>query len=116
VVSNVTGGISMETQTHGTREEVRNALYERLKVLNEDDFMAQIRREKDTKLLGDIRYKFGLDPNDPGRSAWQTREINRLLTDIKARREALPQWIGIVVSNLIALAALVVSIVALFKT
>ena len=104
----------METQTPDPREEIKRALYERLKALNKDEFRAAIRREKDTHLLGDLRYDFGWDP-DPRKSHWRTIEINRLLTDIKARRQALPQWIGIVAGNLIALAALVVSIVALLR-
>jgi hypothetical protein len=103
----------METETD-PREASRRALYERLNTLNKDEFRAAIRNQKDTHLLGDLRYNFNWDP-DPRKSTWQAIEINRLLTDIRARREALPQWIGIVVGNLIALAALIVSIIALYK-
>ncbi len=104
----------MEAQTADPRESKRHALYERLKALNKDEFRSAIRRENDAHLLGDLRYDFKWDP-DPRKSTWQALEINRLLTDIRVRRAALPQWIGIVAGNLIALAALVVSIIALYK-
>jgi hypothetical protein len=104
----------MEEQTPVPREATRRALYERLKTLNQDEFRVAIRREKDDHLLGDLRYNFKWDP-DPRKSTWQAIEINRLLTDRRARQAAKPQWIGIVLGNLIALAALIVSIVALCK-
>ena len=104
----------MENQTPDPRESTRLALYERLRTLNKDEFRTAIRREKDDHLLGDLRYDFNWDP-DPRKSSWQAIEINRVLTDNRARREAFPQWIGIVVGNVIALAALAVSIIALYK-
>ena len=90
------------------RDEEIQALFDRFKDLDRKGFRASIREVKDDHLR-DLRYKFDWDP-DPRKSTMQAIEINRLLTERKARRQALPQWIGIVVSNLIALAALIVSL------
>jgi hypothetical protein len=98
----------MQPNTVG-RDEQRQILQTALADLDKDKFRARIRKVKDNHLLGDLRYDFKWDP-DPRKSTWQAIEINRLLTDRKARREAIPQWAGIIVSNLIALAALIVSL------
>lgn len=55
------------------------------------------------------------DPTDPRRSAWRAREANRYITAMQRRAEVRPQWIGIIVSSLLSLAALVVSILAYLK-
>lgn len=91
------------------REEERGKLHVRLQSLDRDAFRAAIRAVRDDDLLGDLRYDFDWDP-DPRKSTWQAIEINRLLTRRKEWRNALPQWIGILVGNILALAALVVAI------
>lgn len=98
----------MESTTTVNRDEQRRTLYEKLKDLKREEFRAGIQKVKDDHLLGDLRYEFKWDP-DPRKSTWQAIEINRLLTNRKARREALPQWIGIAIGNVIALAALLAS-------
>ena len=55
------------------------------------------------------------DPEDPRRSAWRAREANREITERKRKRELRPQWIGIVLSTLLGLAALIVAILAYIK-
>ena len=92
------------------RDERIQALYEGVKPLNRDEFRTEIRKERDDHLLADLRPIFNWNPQDPSKSDWQVREINRLLTERKARRVAQQQWIGIGISNAIALAALIVSI------
>ena len=81
----------------------------RLRSLSRDLFKREIKR-LDDDTLGDLRYEFGYDSSDSRNSAWQTRDINRLLTRRKAWREARPQWIGIVISGLIGLAGLIVAL------
>ena len=93
-----------------SRDEQRQTLYAELVDLDKERFRTAIAKVKDNHLLADLRYDFKWDPEDPRKSTWQAIEINRLLTDRKARREAIPQWVGIIISNLIALAALIVSL------
>lgn len=107
-------GLTMNSKYESERDRLRHELYERLKGVDRDTFRAVIRTQKDNHLLGDLRYDFNWDP-DPRKSTWQAIEINRLITDRNTRRQALPQWIGIVLGNIIALAGLVVSIFALHK-
>ena len=82
----------------------------RLASLSRDEFKREIKRLND-ETLADLRYVFGYDPADSRKSSSQTIDINRLLTRRKAWREARPQWIGIVISALIGLAALIVAII-----
>jgi hypothetical protein len=84
---------------------------ERLRGLPRETFRQEIAKIRNEDLLGDLRYRFGWDP-DPRRSSPEAIDINRLLTRIKSKREARPQWIAIGFDTVLALAAL---IVALFK-
>jgi hypothetical protein len=60
--------------------------------------------------------EFGMyDPSDPRRSHWKAREANRLITDRRRAQELRPQWIGIALSTLLGLAALIVAILAYVK-
>jgi hypothetical protein len=65
-----------------------------------------------------------IDPNDPTKSSWRVREANRYLTAEKERlrveeerkrdrHQRQLQWIGIVVSGIIALAGVFVAILGL---
>jgi hypothetical protein len=94
------------------RDKQREKLLRTLKALpkeQREDFRSVIRTERDDELLADLRYDFAWDP-DPRRSTWQAIEINRLLTKRQRRREAIPEWVGIIIANLLALASLIVSI------
>ncbi len=63
-----------------------------------------------------LAEEFGpYDPADPRRSHWKAREANRLITDRQRAKELRPQWIGIVLSTLLGLAALIVAILAYIK-
>ena len=55
------------------------------------------------------------DPADARRSHWQAREGNRVITERQRARELRPQWIGIALSTLLGLAALIVAILAYVK-
>jgi hypothetical protein len=67
---------------------------------------------RDRVLAGD----FGAyNPTDPRQSHWKAREANRLIIDIQRAKELRPQWIGIVLSTLLGLAALIVAILAYLK-
>jgi hypothetical protein len=90
------------------REELRKEL-EPLGKTQREQFRAVISKERDNELLADLRYDFRWDP-DPRKSTWQAIEINRLITKRNKHKEARPQWIAIIVSSLLALAALIVSI------
>jgi hypothetical protein len=60
--------------------------------------------------------EFGLyNVSDPRQSHWQAREANRFITDQLRAKELRPQWIGIVLSTLLGLAALIVAILAYMK-
>ena len=90
------------------REELRKEL-ETLKKEQREQFRTIITKEPDDELLADLRYVFGWDP-DPRKSTWQAIEINRLTTKRNKLKEVRPQWIAIIVSSLLALAALIISI------
>ena len=67
---------------------------------------------RDKVLAGD----FGsYNPADPRQSHWKAREANRFITDNVRAKELRPQWIGIVLSTLLSLAALIVAILAYLK-
>jgi hypothetical protein len=100
----------MASQHPQSRDDLRQSIFTKLKMYQIDDFRREIKKMDDDDLLADLRYDFGYDP-DPRKSSWQTREINRLLTKRKEWRSAQPQWIGILIGNLFALAALVVSLI-----
>jgi hypothetical protein len=55
------------------------------------------------------------NPADPRLSHWKAREANRLITARQRAKELRPQWIGIVISTLLGLAALIVAILAYLK-
>jgi hypothetical protein len=60
--------------------------------------------------------EFGLyNPADPRQSHWKVREANRLITEIQRAAERRPEWIGILLSTLLGLAALIVAILAYLK-
>jgi len=102
----------MQTTPPADRDKRREELRKKLEPLQKDQreqFRAIISEERDDELLPDLRYVFGWDP-DPRKSRWQAIEINRLITKRNKRKEARPQWIAITVSTLLALAALIVSI------
>jgi hypothetical protein len=99
----------METSPAQEPDTVQRT-YAQLKDESSERFKGEIRRIKNDELLADLRYKFGWDPNDPRKSSWQTRDINRELTRRKRRREVMPQWIAIIISTILSIAALVVAI------
>jgi hypothetical protein len=102
---------STRTAMHdGSRVLPASEEAEQLRGLSRDAFKREI-RGLDDETLADLRYEFGWDPQDPAKSAWQTRTINRLLTSRKDRRAARPQWVGIAVSASLGLAALIVALV-----
>ena len=55
------------------------------------------------------------NPADPRQSHWQAREANRYITDRNRAREQRPQWVGIAVSAILSIAALVVAILAYIR-
>lgn len=95
----------METTPAKEHSELQPT-YAKLKDLTQERFRTAIRKVKRDDLLADLRYEFGWDPNDARKSSWQTRDINRELTRRKARREVMPQWIAIVISTILSIAAL----------
>lgn len=82
---------------------------ERLRSLPREEFKREIHKIKDNKRLADLRYPLGYDPHPLKSSVWAI-DINRLITERNTRRSALPQWVGIIISGLIGLAALIVAI------
>jgi len=63
-----------------------------------------------------LASEFGAyNPTDPRQSHWQAREANRLITERQRAKELRPQWIGILLSTLLGLAALIVAILAYMK-
>ena len=96
------------TERDKRRDELQRMLTP-LQIKDREQFRSLIKREKDDELLADLRYNLGWDP-DPRKSTWQAIEINRLITKRKARQEAFPEWVGIIIANLLALASLIVSI------
>jgi hypothetical protein len=89
-------------------ERVADERASELRGLERNEFRRRIKR-LDDDTLADLRYELGWDPGDPRKSSSQAIDINRLLTRRKARRQALPQWIGIAISGLIGLAGLIVA-------
>ena len=67
---------------------------------------------RDKVLSGEYGF---YDPADPRRSHWQPREANRYITAELKARELRPQWIGIILSTIIGVAALIVAILAYAK-
>jgi len=67
---------------------------------------------RDKVLAGEYGH---YDPGDPRRSDWRAREANREIKERQRKRELRPQWIGILLSTLLGLAALIVAILAYIK-
>jgi len=82
---------------------------DRLRSLDRKSFQKEIRKIKDNNRLADIRYPLGYDP-DHLKSSSKARDINRLITERKRRKQALQQWIAIIISSLLSIAALIISI------
>lgn len=97
----------MEMKSLAEADPALAAEAQRLAQLSRADFQTEIRRCPDEQ-LADLRYLLGY--RHPGGTEWPVWDINRLLTRRKARREQLPQWIGIAVSFVTSIAALIVSI------
>jgi hypothetical protein len=83
------------------------ALVERLKPLECDALISELRRINDEDTLGWARYHF-MGPNDMTKP-WQLIVINRYLERDRFFRNILPQWLG----TAFGLLSLVVAILAL---
>ena len=88
--------------------EVR-AEAERLRPLDRTEFNIEIRKIKDNKRLADLRYPLGYDPH-PKKSSSHAIDINRLITSRREAKVARPQWVGIIISSLIGITALIVAL------
>ena len=91
------------------------------KTVPSDRERAEFRRSLKSLTLEHIRDRvltgeFGLyNPTDPRQSHWKAREANRYITDCNRAKEQRPQWVGIAVSAILSIAALVVAILAYIK-
>ena len=86
-------------------------LHAKLKELEHDQLVKEIRTVKDDDILGWVRYHF-LGPNETERPC-QPMVINRYLERDKFFRNILPQWVAAVpsvFSLVVAILALIVSL------
>ena len=86
-------------------------LFERLKDLECDQLLKELRSVKDEDTIGWARYYF-MGPNEMEKK-WQLIVINRYLERDKFFRNILPQWLGTafgLLSFVVAVFALVVAL------
>ena len=95
--------------------EAVKSLAKKLKLLEYDAFLRELRNVKDEDALGWVRYHF---EEADGRKPWQVIVINRFLERDRFFRNVLPQWLGTafaVLSLVVAILALVVALAQLSR-